>query len=60
MECIYDIYKNGYDNGVCFGYIPEMTKNERRIWSIGYMDAKKGKYKTLDEIDLLQGVYNVQ
>jgi hypothetical protein len=26
----YDIYENGYQNGIIFGYIPELNKEEMR------------------------------
>jgi len=49
--CKYDIYENGYQNGITFGYIPDLDKEQMRVWSIGYKDAKDKKHKSLDEID---------
>ena len=49
--CKYDIYESGYQNGIVFGYIPELDKEQMRIWLVGYKDAKDKKHKSFNEID---------
>jgi ribosome modulation factor len=39
-----DAYENGYNNGICFAYIPDMTEEQKIYWCNGYRDAiNKGK-----------------
>lgn len=45
-----DAYENGYQIGVSFAYIPDdLTKDELRVWGIGYRDGKEGHHKTPDK-----------
>ena len=51
MTIDYDVYENGYWNGIQFGYIPDLNKEQLRLWGIGYKDAKNKCHKTIAEID---------
>jgi ribosome modulation factor len=50
----YDIYEEGYQNGINFAYItPTLTEKEMQLWAVGYKDAKIDKRKTFLEIQAI-------
>lgn len=58
-KCIYDVYENGRQNGIQFGYIPDYAEKYMKLWAKGYSDGRNGKRMTLQEIDnLTKEIYN--
>ena len=47
----FEIYENGYENGVAFSYIPDLEKEDLQLWGIGYKDGKTGAHKAPEEIE---------
>jgi hypothetical protein len=47
----YNVYEDGYNNGVQFAYIPtDFSKEEMRIWAMGYKNAQNKIRLTVAEI----------
>lgn len=47
----FEIYENGYKNGVSFAYIPDLEKEDLQLWGIGFKDGKTGAYKEPEEVE---------
>ena len=47
----FEIYENGYKNGVSFAYIPDLEKEDLQLWGIGYKDGKTGAHKAPEKVE---------